>query len=283
MTGNEGSFKMDRIGIDALSVFGLPPVDFVNMSADLGCRYVSIALQPMGKNLHGVDWSLRDPATRREMVAAMQDRGISISLGEGLAVMPDRDVRDLAGDLAAMAELGAKRIATVSTDPDISRTCAQFAVLAEMANSMGMELVVEFIPHFPIADLPTAVDVVRQVDLPYFRILTDTMHLGRTGATVSDIRALDPAMIGYIQLCDVPLKPTCRTYMQEAMYDRMAPGTGELPLLDYLCALPNDRVIGLEIPMLALAEAGVGPHERLGPCVEAARQLLAQIELEPSK
>jgi sugar phosphate isomerase/epimerase len=147
--------------------------------------------------------------------------------------------------------------------------------------------VVEFIPHFTVADLPDAIAAVRHVNQPYFRILTDTMHLARTGATSADIRSIDPTIIGYIQLCDVPLQPRYpsdfNSYMEEAMHHRMVPGTGELPLFDYLATLPRDRVIGLEIPILALAQDGVGPHERLGRCVEAARWMLSQIESADSK
>jgi sugar phosphate isomerase/epimerase len=268
---------MDRIGIDVLGVFGLPPVDFVTMAADLGCAYISTALQPMGTNLHGVDWSLRDPATRREMIAAMRDRGVTISLGEGLAVVPGSDVRELSGDIAIMADLSAQRIATVSVDPDVPRSRDQFGSLAEMAHASGMETVVEFIPDFTVVDLDDAVAAVRHVGQSYFRILTDTMHLGRTGATAADIRSIDPGLIGYIQLCDVMIEPTQPNYMEEAMSEPMVPGTGELPLHDYLAALPKDLNIGLEIPMLTLARSGVGPHERMRRCVKAARQMMARI------
>jgi hypothetical protein len=38
--------------------------------------------------------------------------------------------------------------------------------------------------------------------------------------------------------------------------------------------LPKHVPIGLEVPMLAPAEAGVGPRERLAPAVAAAKALL---------
>jgi hypothetical protein len=60
------------------------------------------------------------------------------------------------------------------------------------------------------------------------------------------------------------------------MYERMVPGTGGLPLPEVLAALPGDVVIGLEVPLRSQAQAGVGPHRRLGRCVDAARELLAR-------
>jgi hypothetical protein len=60
------------------------------------------------------------------------------------------------------------------------------------------------------------------------------------------------------------------------MFDRLVPGEGELPLLDILKALPPEVVIGLEVPRLSLAEAGVSHADRMRPCVQAARGLLAE-------
>lgn len=59
------------------------------------------------------------------------------------------------------------------------------------------------------------------------------------------------------------------------MYERMVPGTGELPLRDMLAAVPAGVVVGLEVPMRAAAEAGESAADRLRPCVEAARGLMA--------
>ena len=222
---------MDRVGIEFLSVFGLPPVAFVNLAADLGCRYISTVLEPLEYNPHGYPkYSLRhDRALRREMAAAMRDRGVSLSLGEGFVVQPGLDVREAyAADLDIMRELGAESINTVTFDPDLRRSFDQLAQVAEMAASREIDTVVEFAPCFPIGDLPTALAAIRHVGRADFRLLIDTMHLGRSGARAADVAALDPDMIGYVQLCDAPLLPADPDYLQEAMYARMVPGTGRV-------------------------------------------------------
>ena len=146
---------MRDLGIEFISVFGLPPVDFVHLAADLGCRYVSTALigSPL-KSLGYPSFSLRDDA-----------------------------------------------------------------------------------------------------------------QLWR------ELREIGPEVIGHVQLSDTTLMPRMKSYMEEAMYERMAPGYGELPLAELLAAVPTDVVVGLEIPMRSLAASGVGPIERLRPCVAAAREL----------
>ena len=35
---------MDRLGIEMLSVFGMPPIEFVHLTADLGCRYITTSM-----------------------------------------------------------------------------------------------------------------------------------------------------------------------------------------------------------------------------------------------
>jgi hypothetical protein len=89
---------MRELGIEFISVFGLPPVDFVHTAADLGCRYISIAL--IGRPLESLGYpvfSLKDDAwRRRNLLHAMDDRGGSISLGEGMVIVPGANVSDLA-------------------------------------------------------------------------------------------------------------------------------------------------------------------------------------------
>jgi hypothetical protein len=69
--------------------------------------------------------------------------------------------------------------------------------------------------------------------------------------------------------------------MEEAMFERMVPDEGELPLGEILSALPRDIVIELEVPRRSLALAGVSPIDRLRPCVEAARRLLSEVAHQP--
>ena len=268
--------SMEQLGIEHLSVFGLPPVSFVNLAADLGCRYIATGLTPFPYNPHGYDpFSLRDDASlRREMSAVMRDRGVSISLGEGCMVLPGADVSAYRADLDIMARLGITRISTVSLDRDLNRSFDQFGVLAEMAGARNMEVVLEPCPVLTVSDLGTALAALDHVRRPNFSLLIDAMHLVRSGSGAAELAALDPSLIGYVQLCDSLLDPVVPSYAEESLFERMVPGEGELPLRDILNILPAGRVIGLEVPMRAAAEAGIGPQDRLRRCVDGARRLL---------
>jgi sugar phosphate isomerase/epimerase len=275
---------MNRIAIEALSVFGMPPVAFINLAADLGCANISILPVPISPNPHGYPPFdvLGDPGLRREMKAAMRDRGVAISLAEGFGVVPDVEARDRLADLDAVAELGARQVSLGIRDPDLARAYDQLALLAEMAAERGMTSTTEFAPTLTIKSLPMALDAVRHVGRRDYRLTIDAMHLIRSGSTVEDLAALDPDVIGYFQICDVPLVSEFDSYGEEARTERRIPGAGELPLLDLLRIVPADRIVGLEIPLLTAASAGVGPLDRLRPAVEATRALLAQLDPVPS-
>ena len=187
---------------------------------------------------------------------------------------------DYLGDLDIMCELGVERINTVSMDPDLHRTFDEFAILTEIAAARGLETTTELSPSLAISDLPTVLAAVRHVGRPDFRLLIDTMHVIRSGLSVADIAALDPQLIAYVQLCDAPRKPRFESYFEEAMFERLPPGSGELGLRELIAVLPRDRVYGLEVPQRSEAKAGIGPHERLRKCVEAARSMLVAAERE---
>lgn len=149
---------MTELALGFLNGFGLPPVEFVELAADLGCRYVSAVVQgaplvPLGYP----PFSLKDDAAlRRDVLAAMTHRGVAASLGDGFLVLPGTDTGAFDADLDVLAELGVPRINVVSLDPDVPRTFDQFAVLTDAAAQRGIQTVVEPVPGLTVGDLPTA-------------------------------------------------------------------------------------------------------------------------------
>jgi sugar phosphate isomerase/epimerase len=269
----------NRLGLEMLTLLGMPPVAYIELAAELGCVSVSTGLTGLppamvpGGGLYEM-WSLEDDATLfRETKAVLRDTGVKIGLGEGFRVRTDGDVADRAAALDLMAELGAQRINAVSTEPDLARGLDQLGKLADMVIARGMIFTIEFAPPNAINSLPGALAVVEQIGAGRAAILVDAMHFFRSGATVAELAALDPALIGYAQLCDAPLHtPEGASYLQEAMFERRVPGEGELPLADWLAALPADVPVSLEVPSLAALRGG-SPRDHAVRAVTAARAL----------
>src|ERR1700754_3245669 len=89
------------LGIDGQTVFGMPPIEYVNLAADLGCTHIGYALVPVPWRLARFpDWSVRDNLRlRRDLLAALRDRGITLLQAEGFSVRPQLDVASYAADL----------------------------------------------------------------------------------------------------------------------------------------------------------------------------------------
>ena len=275
---------MNPIGIEFISVLGQPPVDYVHTAAELGVRCIGMAPAPI-VTVEGLypSWSLvEDAGLRRAFTAALAECGVSVSVGEGFLLMPGMDIQDFAPQVDAMAEIGAPVLNVIGVNPDPNGAADQLGAFAELAAARGLRTTIEFVPGTPFGDLPAAVDIVRRVGRPDFAVLVDAMHLFRTGSTAADLDALDAALIGYVQICDVPWTSNL-DYADEARFERRAPGDGGLPLKDMIAALPMDIHLGLEVPMRAKAEAGVGPVERLRPAIETMRDLVSEVAMLPSQ
>jgi len=270
---------VNPLGLECLSTFGLGPVDVIRLAADLGCSHVTLNLGGSANRLPIYpDISFRqDPVLQREMAAALADSGVAIGMLEGFAITPRSSARDYLADLDMAARLGARAICAVSLERDLARTHGEFSQLAELAAERGFFLTTE-VGAGVLRRLDKASAALAAVDHPAFRLLIDTMHYFRFGGTVSDFAALDPAVIGHIQLCDVPMPALIADYMEEALYERRAPGDGDLPLREFLRHVPAGVVIGLEIPIRSEAEAGIGPRERLGRCLRQARMMMEPLE-----
>jgi sugar phosphate isomerase/epimerase len=276
-----GEVRANRLGIEMLTLLGMPPVEHVRLAAELGCVSISTGLMGLPLHLFGYPdlslypaWSLEnDPALRRELKAALRDTGVHVGLGEGFRVRADADLRDSGAALDIMAELGARRINAVSMEPDMGRTYDQLALLADMVVERGMRFIVEFAPPNAISTLHHALAAVAYIGHERAQVMLDSMHFFRSGGRIEDIQALAPCRIGYAQMCDAPLVSQSPSYMQEAMFARLPPGAGELPLRAWLAALPADLEIGLEVPMIADLQAGMSPHDHAARVVAAARAL----------
>lgn len=270
------------LGLELLTVLGLGPVEHVTLAADLGCTAVSMGLVQLPErfNPHGHPaWSLREDAgLRRELKAALADRGVAISIAEGLGVSSDIDASARAADMDIFADLGALRVNAADMGVERDRAYDQLATLAGMAADRDMEFSIEFCPIFTIRSLPEALEAVRHIGEGKATVLIDSMHFFRSGGKVREIAELDPALIGHVQLSDAPRKGAKAddraAYMAEAMAGRMIPGQGELPMREFVEALPRGQVLGLEVPLMAAAQNGRAVRDYVGEIVKRTRELL---------
>lgn len=263
-----------QIGLEYLSVFGMPVLEYAELAAQLECDFISLNLAGAPNLLE--PYSREDLRTDQQLRKRLKHRvaslGLRICLIEGFAITAERTVAYHESDLDSAAELGASAICAVSLDRNLDRTFEQFAMLSEAARSREL-LVTTEIAAGVIRNIAAADQALKTVAQQNFKLLVDTMHFFRSGASLDDLDKLPVDAIGHVQLCDVPMPAQIENYMEEALFERRGLGGGDLPLQAFIQKISPSIPIGLEIPIRSLAERGVTPLDRLQRSAEVARKL----------
>jgi sugar phosphate isomerase/epimerase len=138
-----------------------------------------------------------------------------------------------------------------------------------------MTPVIEFLRMLgPVPSLAEAAPLVTSGRFAGLKLLIDSLHLARAGETPADVAAIDPALIGASQICDATAAwPGMDAYFHEGAHERMIPGEGELPLADFLRAIPADVMVSPEVPMKSLRDAGITVQECARRVLEGTRRV----------
>jgi sugar phosphate isomerase/epimerase len=269
--------QADRIGVDYLSMVGASLPDFIRTAAAAGARNVSL-FNTLPANFNPWNASLlsacEDAAVRREVISCARDEGVSIALMEGFAVVPESSVEQHRRGFEVLAELGVTRVNSVSFDPSWERTIDEMAALATMGAEYDVTVLIEPCVLFPFGTLDHVLQLIDIVAMPSLKLMIDALHIVRSG-DLAALDRIDPALIGYLQLCDGPLHSAGPdAYMYEAAHQRLVPGKGELPLVDIVRHVGPEIIVSGEVPMAAEREAGVSDLDRLKAIVDGISRTL---------
>ena len=111
------------------------------------------------------------------------------------------------------------------------------------------------------------------------RLVLDTFHLAVSGTPISAIQQMDAAEIGLIHLSDAIVGDHSVSDISDE--DRVLPGEGELPLLNYLGALADIGYVGpVSVEVFHPKYADIGPGRGALEAHIRARSALASAGLE---
>ena len=100
----------------------------------------------------------------------------------------------------------------------------------------------------------------------------------RTGGGASELAALDPALLGYVQINDGLLTKPPEDAMAEVMGERLYLGSGEFPLAELLRITPRDIPWGIETPSLSRVAKGMSAADQGREAMACMRELLDQLD-----
>jgi sugar phosphate isomerase/epimerase len=148
--------------------------------------------------------------------------------------------------------------------------------MAERAHRRGLRLTLEFLPESAIPDLASALRIVRAVSARNLGVMLDTWHFARTGGTEEQLAALEPGLIGGLQISDRKEPAPGSAYTP--MFGRLLPGEGETPLVPWLRAL-RARAPGLTVGVEVFSEElkALDPPEAARRVATSTRGVLKEV------
>jgi sugar phosphate isomerase/epimerase len=235
-------------GLDHQTMLDLAPPEFVAVAAGAGFDAVGLRIAPVSRGEQTWPAGPGSPLLA-ETMRRCGDTGLVVLDVEAIRLEPGLGLAGCESVLETAAALGARYLNVICADPDTARFTDRLAELVQMARPFRVRPVIEFMAWRPLRTLAGAVAIA--TGSGGAGLLLDTLHIQRCGATTEEIAAVDPALLGYLQLCDAPANAQTGDAVTEARTMRLLPGAGELPLRDVLGVLPEDLPVAVEAPSLA--------------------------------
>jgi sugar phosphate isomerase/epimerase len=207
-------------------------------------------------------WAERETwtsATTRAIRAQARDAGVQLLDLEVAWIMPGAPDPWLTELVSIAAELGAKNLLCVSSDPDMAATAAKFQAMVDAAKGTGVRVNLEFGIFTEVKTIHAARGILEAVEGEAKALLVDTLHWARSGGTPEDLAAVPQEWLSYCQPCDAPADPPDLTnfdaIIDDAINRRMPLGQGGLPLGAMIDSLPATLPLAIEERSAALREA----------------------------
>jgi sugar phosphate isomerase/epimerase len=252
------------------------PLELIPAAAAAGFASVGLRVAPRPSDLKPA--IAGDESLTRAVERSLKDHGVSVFEMGSIWLDGERDIEWCYPALETGARLGARYvIALVAPGMDPDRMLTDFIKLCRQAGALGLHVSIEFVRYLGVPTLQAADRLVIQSGQANAGILVDALHLSRSGGSASDLAAIEPSRIHFVQLCDAPLAaPAPDALAYEARNDRLDTGEGGLPLSDLMRALPPGTPLEVEVPHLAHKALAAGARaQRAG---NATREFLLSID-----
>jgi sugar phosphate isomerase/epimerase len=281
-----------EVGMDHLTMLDVSPPDMVTIAREAGFDAISPRVAASTPNEEPWPMTAGSPMLE-ETVRRLDDTGVRVLAVEVFRIGPGTRPGEYESAFEAGARLGARYVTVNSDDPELERASETFAALTAEAREYGLRTLIEPIIYTEVSNLDEAIYIASSSGGG--GILLDTLHFQRYGGRLEQLRSLDPDLLSYVQLCDAPLAPPSglprplrlprgqSTDLQlESRAMRLLPGDGELPLAEFLAALPAEIPVSVEAPVPSLRET-LTPVEFARRAREAVENVVLTTRAHPDR
>ena len=261
---------MPQLSLDCLTLTDTSPPEVIRSAAAAGFDLVSLWVQP--PPMYPAAQTTADHIG--ECTALLADTGVKLWSLEVFDLVSEQALESYRPALELGARLGGKAALTYQlTDPDHGHAADLLAAFAEIAGEYGLAVNFEPVAMGKAATLSQARDLVRASGADV-GIMFDAWHLVRSGCGIDEIRAIEPELIHYAQINDGLASIPEDQMIPESIGERLYPGEGEFPLVEFLRALPRDVPWGIETPSLRRTQAGMRAGEQARAAMAALQALI---------
>jgi sugar phosphate isomerase/epimerase len=222
-----------------------------------------------------------DAGVTRDIRRIVADAGLVVLDAEVIWIRPGPLDPDHLRIVDIAAEVDARNLLVVSSDPDLDATAEKLGALIDHARPAGIAVSLEFGAFTEMKSLAMALDVLERTGRSDAGLLIDPLHLARTGGGPADVARVPRGRFSYAQFCDAPASgpsvDDIKGIIDEAVDGRLFPGDGALPLPELLDALPPGVPLSVELRSKALRDAWPDPTERARALRVATEGYLARL------
>lgn len=264
---------MKTISLDCLTLPDVSPIELFGIAAEAGFTSASLWVQPPAL----FPTMLASPDMMADIGRAIADSGIAPGNLEVFNLNVAGPIEDYERTLAFGAQLGAKSATAINfgiARPDIAERLAAFHALC---SRYGLKTYLEPISMGATRTLREGEDLITEAGVDA-QLVVDCLHLARTGTLPDSISTIAPGHIGYVQICDGPAVIADDAIELEAVANRLYPGEGDFPLVNFLKAVPAHAPLGVEIPNRDRMDRGHSPLDRAREALQATNDLLIRLE-----
>lgn len=251
------------------------PLQLIEAAARGGFDYGGMWIEP-------AQWN---DTTTRAVAALMRATGVKLLDVEVVWIKPGAPDPDHLRIVDIGAELAARNVLCVSSDPDLGATRDKLSVLMERGAALGIRINLEFGLFTEVKTIQQARSLLEIVDSPAAGLLVDSLHWQRSGGTLADIAAIPARWLSYLQLCDAPMPGANpadpEAILTEAIDGRAAMGRGGLPLGAIIDLLPEGLPIAIEERSKLLRDTYPDLNERARAVARTTREFLARRPVAP--
>ncbi|WP_417282483.1 sugar phosphate isomerase/epimerase family protein [Comamonas sp.] len=250
--------SLPELSLGWLSLPDASPTELIYAAADAGFAGVSLRVAPSPGDAASA--LSAQPQRVREVRAALAATGVRLAEMGSIRMHGPVPSSWCLPSLDVGASLGAETVIALIYESHSQKRLDDFCDLCHAAGQFGLRVAIEFAAFTSVPTVEAAYALVTACAMPNAGLVVDALHLERSGGTAAALANIPTERVFLAQLCDAWAKrPSDAESMRlEARTDRLDPGFGVLPLVDFVSALPDSFPLELEVPCMFAAPISAG-------------------------